>query len=62
MREDAGNTEVVQPSGVRKTTGGEMQGLSQTQDPDALLPSLDPRMFVATSGAGKNKDIIKGRL
>ena len=51
MREDAGNKEVVQPSRVRKTTGGEMQGLSQTQDPDALFPSLDPRMFVKRTGA-----------
>ena len=51
-RRDAGKTGFQQPSHVRNTTGEEMQRLSQTQETDALLPLMDPRMLVRRGGAG----------
>ena len=35
---------------------GDAGAVTDPGNPDALLPSLDPRMFVTTSGAGTEKN------
>ena len=39
---------------------GDAGAVTDPGNPDALLPSLDPRMFVTTSGAGTEKTACTG--